>query len=588
MRNFKKFAAMASAITLAACAVAPVAMNFSAVAAENVSLTMTAPTLPEGASIQEEVKAYKVFDIELVGTGVAQTLNVTGWGVGVNSPALIGAMEWEENTTPQKAVELINADGFDTEAFAKAVMNNLSDEAVIGTYAGGKVTFDNIDNGYYAVSCTVKGSDDTYTSQSLGMLTVVGGTATQVGTGTAKVGLPTVEKKVKENVKNVDGKPINDSATTEKWNDIADYNIGDAVPFKLYGTLPSNLDKYDSYYYMFSDNLDNKFDKPTELKITIDNNGDENDLVYTASFSDNAWTVADSGGSIISNVTVLNETGNNGFKLTFNDIKTNQNADSTTLVTVEYSAKLNSNAVVGTSGQDNAVKLTYSNNPNNTGEGNTGVTPEDKVRVYTYALEIDKTFFNAAGGDITAEEIKNQTYRDVKFTLTKSGETSEMKFKKVDESDTENYGNYDYIVDSNGTITELELTKTGTSPDEKLVIRIKGLDDGTYTLKETEGPNGFNLAPEQTIKINATTVNNQEWSGTKDALTEFKYQVDSSEKTGTVSDAKAQAEVQNKKGSTLPGTGGIGTTIFYIGGGAMVAVAGVFLITKKRMGKKEN
>lgn len=587
MRNFKKFAAMASAVTLAACAVAPVAMNFSAVAAENVSLTMNSPTLPVGASIQEEVKAYKVFDIELVGTGEAQTLNVTGWGDGVNYSALINAMNWDASITPQDAVNLINAEGFDTEAFAKAVMNNSSSTVVTGTYENNKVTFTEIDNGYYAVSCTVKGSDDTYTSQSLGMLTVVGGTATQVGTGTAKVGLPTVEKKVKENVKNVEGKPINDSATTEKWNDIADYNIGDAVPFKLYGTLPSNLDKYDSYYYMFSDNLDNKFDRPTVLTITIDNDGTENDFVYTASFSSDAWTVADSGGSIISNVTVLNETDNNGFKLTFNDIKTNQNADSSTLVTVEYSAKLNSNAVVGTSGQDNAVKLTYSNNPNNAGEGDTGETPEDKVRVYTYALEIDKTFFNAAGGDITAEEIKNQTYKDVKFTLTKSGETSAMKFKKVDESDTENYGKYDYIVDSNGTITELELTKTGTSPDEKLVIRIKGLDDGIYTLKETAGPNGFNLAPEQTIEINATTVNNQEWGGTEDALTEFKYQVDSSEKTGTVSDAKAQAEVQNKRFYT-PGTGGIGTTIFYIGGGAMVAVAGVFLITKKRMGKKEN
>ena len=104
-------------------------------------------------------------------------------------------------------------------------------------------------------------------------------------------------------------------------------------------------------------------------------------------------------------------------------------------------------------------------------------------------------------------------------------------------------------------------------------FNIIGLDAGTYTLKETTTPEGYNTCAPITIEIKATHSENAGGTAANLSLTDSK---------------NMSNDVINKSGSTLPGTGGIGTTVFYIGGGCMVALAGVFLITKKRMGKKED
>lgn len=477
------------------------------------------------------------------------------------------------------------------EEFAKAAMNlliNSNDEdfaIVLATYSSDVVTFDSqLGNGYY-VMCTesVVGSSG-YGAVSLGMLTVTGNGTTQIGSnGIAKTGLPTVEKKVKENqTANYPTATATHETSDTSWNDVADYNIGDSVPFKLYGTLPSDLANYESYYYEFQDTLGTQFDLPSADNIeiavagkTVDISKSATDIIITIDKANNTISIA------IEDIKKLYDSEGN--KIT---------VDSDSVITVQYSAVLNSTAEVGTPGQENKVKLIYSANPNenyaptkddkNDTPDVTGKTPEDKVIVYTYAVEINKTFFNAAGGDITEQEITNNTYKDVRFNLER--DNSPLTFSKY----TGNDGAYDYVVDKNGSITNLELTKiTGTDGDE-LVIRIKGLDEGTYTLVETAGPSGFNLAADQTLEITANTNNTQTWEGTDQPLSEFSWSVNGDSTTGTVSDATASLEVQNKAGSSLPSTGGIGTTLFYLGGGCMVAVAGVFLISKKRMGKQEN
>lgn len=395
------------------------------------------------------------------------------------------------------------------------------------------------------------------------MLTVVDGDATQVGeNGTAKIGLPQVMKKVKEDTHEIDGAAsIGRITETENWNDVADYDIGDAVPFKLYGTLPSDFDNYDTYYYCFNDTLGKEFTAPSEGDIVVKVDGTE----ITTGFS--------------KTVTPATETDGNKIEIKFDNLKAEGlTVTKESVITVEYSAVLSKAAEVGKPGQENAVNLTYSNNPNKQGAGETGTTPDDKVKVYTYALEIEKTFFNAAGGPITVDELENGTYEQVVFNLSKDGST--LKFSEYDGE-----GDYDYVVDENGNV-DLTLTEV----NKELVIRIKGLDDGTYTLTETTAPKGFNKASDQTITINADTENDQTWNGTAsdETLNSFKWTVGTEEEEGSVDDALAYTEVMNKKGSELPSTGGMGTKIFYLGGGAMVAVAGVFLITKKRMGKSEN
>lgn len=601
MKNTKRFAAMIAALTLSACSIAP--MFTSAAADGETTFTMTMPSdLPTGTSIYV-VNALKIFETSYNAT--QNTLTVTDWANGLTSSAIVaqlsdGALKTAINATDGSAVAVAALlDTTNADEFAKAVglaLDNMVSEGNLvvakGTYDSGEVTFNSsLGDGYYVIVAVImNSSSNNYESVSLGMLTVTGNTNTQIGTGTAKVGLPTVEKKVKENqTTNYPTTAATHETTDTSWNDVADYNIGDAVPFKLYGTVPSNLANYGSYYYEFQDTLDKQFTAPATSDIVI-KVGDK--TVDTANSDTDIFIKVDSDNNkiniIIEDIKKLKDTAGDAITLSKDSV-----------ITVEYSAVLNENAKVGAPGQENKVNLVYSGNPNekyipskDTKEeapNDTGETPEDKVIVYTYAVEINKEFFNAAGGDITDEEIKNGTYKDVLFNL-KQGD-SNLKFSKYTGTD----GAYDYVVDAANGTTDLELTKvTGTSGDE-LVIRIKGLDEGTYTLVEKAGPKGFNLAANQTLEIKADTGNTQTWDGTSQPLASFTWTVnDEGEETNKITTsndenkATASLIVENKKGSSLPSTGGIGTTMFYLGGGCMVAVAGIFLISKKRMGKQEN
>ena len=664
-KTFKRFAAITSASLLAACAMAPVftSMTSYAEGEQALDFTLSAPSLPDGAAIQKDVSAYEVFKISKVANATGQ-YNVDGWGSAINASALITALKENETdfqigdpaanafakvsydeTKPAdsaKDVGLIIA-GFtedaQKEAFAKAVMNSLKADAtaVLGEYSKTKddatgvttekVSFTDIQDGYYIMTCNVKGTgNDNYTAKSLGMLTIVDGTVASpiigVTPGTAKVGLPKVEKKVKED--QTQNTNYNDKATYESeknaWNDVADYDIGDAVPFKLYGTMPDNLDKYSAYYYCFNDTLDTQFDKPTNVIITIE----DTKLYYMVDGGDDngtmKWSYIQCDDTFKTKITESNKDKNcsveyddGKFTVAFEDIKAYEGVDKTTVVTVEYNSVLNKTAVVGNKGQNNKVDLTYSNNPNvnykpNTnddtpdspGEDNTGKTPEDIVNVLTYAFKFEKTFFNAANEKLTVEELETGVFtgdKAAQFTLY-AGEgdgKTQLKFTKVESTDTVNYGIYDYIIDENGTLTTLELTEIGgndgkltTKGDNNLVIRIKGLDEGTYTLSETRAPEGYNKANDQKIVITATTANGQSWNGTDNTLTSFSWTIDGTEagnQSGNAINATATAEMQNKKGTSLPGTGGIGTTIFTVGGVLLITAAVVILIVKK---KKEN
>ena len=118
------------------------------------------------------------------------------------------------------------------------------------------------------------------------------------------------------------------------------------------------------------------------------------------------------------------------------------------------------------------------------------------------------------------------------------------------------------------------------------LFKVAGLDDGTYYLHESKAPAGYNtLANDVELTIAATTVNDQNWtSGTaSDALTALKITAGGATTDGTLSTGTVSATVTNSKGATLPSTGGIGTTIFYVVGTALIVVAGVMLVVRKRM-----
>lgn len=614
MKNFKKFTAAIAATLMAATMVAPMAFNTFAADDDGITSSdeqnpgseenstangettfeLSKPALPEGADL-DSIRAIQIFKGNVVGSD----FSVEDWsdavkGVdGATAELIKAAGVTKEDATASDVANALAKVGDDSslaKAFAAEAVAQLSNANVASvaqkSYDGKVVEFESeLETGYYLVVCDAKGATgDNYTAKSLGMLTVAGATSDKkVGTGAAKVGLPEVQKKVSEND---DTKYADDNAKYESdasYNDVADWNIGDAVPFKLYGTLPDDYNKYDSYLYQFNDTLDEQFYAPK----SVDVNAGDVALTFTKG-DDGAYTTdaADTKG-----VTVTFENGKLTVKIA--DLKECIAAKSETdidVVTVEYEAVLNESANVGTEGQQNKVTLTYSNNPNQGGEGDYGTTPEDKVIVFTYDMKFEKTFWNGTS-DLTLEEIENGTYEKLKFDLKQGDKV--IKVKPCTDDD------YDYVIaeeDDEDIVKDgMGLTVIGEGDDRQLVIRIKGLDDGKYTIQErlaegVEDADGYTTNKSKDYEISAATNNTQE---------DYDKDIDEKKPIGDITntydddDAKGDgdndgyADIHNTKGINLPSTGGMGTTLFYLGGGAMVAIAGIFLITKKRMNKEE-
>ena len=227
------------------------------------------------------------------------------------------------------------------------------------------------------------------------------------------------------------------------------------------------------------------------------------------------------------------ETGITTITITNNDVL-DKGVEANDKIIVTYTATLNEDAVVGVKGNPNEVYLEYSNNPNWTAGGATeptGKTPEDEVIVYTTDLKIIKT------------NDKNEVLTGAEFNLTNGDDV-----------------NINFTVGEDGTYT------------------ITGLRAGEYTITETKAPAGYNQLKDSIV----VTIG---WTAPAEGETECTWTYNGTDKA-TINDNEVninQVTVINQAGSTLPETGGIGTTLFYIFGTIMVLGAAVLLITKKRM-----
>lgn len=319
-------------------------------------------------------------------------------------------------------------------------------------------------------------------------------------------------------------KDTNDSTgEVSRWQDSADYDIGDYIPFRLQGTVSKDFDSYKTYYYAFHD-VEEKgltFD-PSSVKVFV---GDE-----------------ETGTKIdASNYTVVtNPADGCTFEIVFDDLKNIPSVTAKSIITVTYESTLNGNAVLGAQGNVNTAKLEYSNNPRGNG---TGTTPWDNVIVFTYKVVVNKV------------DQDNNPLVGAQFTLTKKTK--------------------------NGT----DVVKTMTIDSSETQFTLSGLDDGEYTLTETVTPAHYNTISPITFTVNADHTITWETERREDILTslsgdkkvgEITFSVDKTAGTLTTN-------VINNIGTTLPGTGGIGTTIFYVIGGGLMVAAAILLITKKRM-----
>lgn len=306
------------------------------------------------------------------------------------------------------------------------------------------------------------------------------------------------------------------------WQDSADYDIDDKIPFRLQGTVSKDYDSYSKYYYAFHDKEEAglTFD-PSSVEVFV---GDE---VH--------------GTKITTGYTVdTNPTDGCTFEIVFDDLKNIPIVTANSIITVTYQSRLNGNAVLGEHGNVNEAQLEYSNNPRGNG---TGTTPWDNVIVFTYKVVVNKV------------DQDNHSLAGAEFTLTKKLKDG----TKVD-----------MPMNIDTTLTQFTLS---------------GLDDGEYTLTETVTPAHYNTISPITFTVNADHTITWGAESRDSILTSLSGDKKVGEITFTSSktDGTLTTNVINNIGTTLPGTGGIGTTIFYVIGGGLMVAAAILLITKKRM-----
>ena len=342
-----------------------------------------------------------------------------------------------------------------------------------------------------------------------------------------KVVKPTVEKEVYDN---------QDGANEVGFGSSADHAINEEFQFKLTATLPASPDRaydyYDEYMVTFCDTLSAGITFDRWDTVVINNGGADIPIPAENYYSD---------------------ASNQDLTLSIEDVKTcapGLNLNNGATITVTYTAHLNEKAYVNTAGgasnteNKNSVYLIYSNNPRSSAFFDR--TPESAVCVYTYQLNNTKYHDEANSGN-ELEGAGFSLYSDEACT-------QEVKLYKE--------GAFYYpIKNAKGkTAVEMKSAADGT-------FNVKGLDAGTYYLKETTPPAGYSACDKTRIVISAThDEHNVNLSG----------------------ESNLNNKIINKKagGITLPSTGGIGTTLFYVVGGGLMVAAIVLLVTKKRMENK--
>ena len=449
------------------------------------------------------------------------------------SNATLSNIEWGDNVTTAgqealgKAADRAKELTGEKEAkdFAVKVADYLTGDARTVTVDGsgtGKIT--GLAAGYYLIKNTEVGQGEVFTDYILQVVKNV-----EVN---PKSGKPTLDKQIKHN-------------DNGEWGVVGDNQIGDTVEFRTITTVP-NVSGYTQYTYVIHDEMSAGLTSNVRSKDDVTIKVNDTDVLdkdyYTVTANANEFTVT---------IDVLQA------------IKDEKMAAENKLYTY-YSGVLNKDAMVYDAGkQDNKAYLVYSNNPHGT---TTNQTPDKIVYDWTFKMGVKKV-----DGDSGAQ------LTDAKFVLSKNGncalgtiDADGNPANKTDLIKLIDNGSGSYTVAPDGYAGSVVYVMTAGN------ITINGLDDTIeYYLYETKAPAGYNrLTDAVKFKIAATY---KDAGANWDSVTAV---------VNDVEQPSLSVNVENNKGSTLPSTGGIGTTIFYVIGGGLMAVAAVLLVTKKRMNSK--
>ena len=533
---------------------------------DNGNFTVTINKSSTNDTAIHTYEAYQIFKGDLAGTESAAgvttgTLSNVEWGNGINTTGIVDKLkaagltleadvEDADAAKIAKALGNVTSDSETAEKIAQVFGNALNaDNAIAGSATG----VSGLKAGYYLIkdkdgTLNQDGKAGAYTQF---MLQVVGNQ-----TVTQKADVPSVDKTVQDN---------ETSDTDDEWDETADHKINEKFQFKLDATIPGSVDlaafKANSkkYQVIFTDTMSDgvTFDEINSVVVT---DGTTPVTLVSADYSVSGVNSGEAGKT---------------WTLTIADLTAAKYASLDTSksihVVVTYTGHLNESAIVTNANVDNGnsanekanentVKLIYSNNPNATGDETTGTTPEDHVFVFSYKMDNVKKIDSESGEPLSGAGFSLFAKTDTTFAnpikLVQIGDEGAVKKYRLLTSDD---------VESELTVvTEMTSQSDGT-------FNIIGLDVGEYVLKETTTPAGYTTAENVNVSIAAQHSENTSTTGADLTLTQ----------SGTSN------TVVDRSGATLPSTGGVGTRMFYIGGGLLALVAVVLLVTKRRVGSAD-
>ena len=605
--SFKKLLAVALVLMMTLAAVVPM------MAAGETSYTITLnPNNYTDVTKTDRYQAYQVFTGRLTqndadgrpvapGTDASRQLADPQWGCDIDVEGLLTDLAESTDpafgtafasvttrTTAKEIVEILGEQSNNSafvKAFAKVVAANVDAcdkpghpakseytpgaDGALGTFT---VTVD--EPGYYLIVDDANSSNgyydeagDTNTAahdvMSEYMLEVLGNQTMNV-----KSDAPTVDKEL-----------LGD----------ASYEIGEEVTYRLTGTVAENFKAYEHYIYNFVDTMSDGLTlDASSIRVYIAAKAAPETALETFRATRD-YTVSTSGETVI--------------RIEFADlIKAIENvlyadkfSTATHCIVVEYKATVNDKAVVAEA-ETNSVKLEYSNDPKIDGDGKTGTAPGPEVYVYTFGVEfhkVDSSKYDDANWTTSGLE-------GVEFKLYKAGMVKNPEYRDGEENDgideyipgyvyatVTNGADGKYLVDNDNWTTEAAASVLVTGDYGKLVI--EGLAEGEYYLKETTPADGFDTMEDIYIKVEASyyTAADEALDATHVAGTLKGYKVTTTSRTlndvvivdnGEITSGDYKLDLLNTPATSLPKTGGMGTRMFYIGGGVLLAVAAAALV----------
>lgn len=438
----------------------------------------------------------------------------------------------------------------------------------------------NLDEGYwlFVTDTSSIGTDEAGTAP---IFAVVGGGDVTV---TEKTNIPTVNKFIRhDEIANTDPTDLDKKA---------DSHIGQAVDYDLYGSVADNVLTYKTYFYQFTDKVSKGLtvDKrsvkvyvydsaaqrdadPSRANAKANKNGGHD---VTSKFETQTLTVDPATGE--STLTVGTKDLLAAYPSAARDGGTGTGITKDSVVVVTYQAKINSQAVIGGEGNPNTVKLTYSNNPNNT---STGDTHEEKVRDYTYALKLVKI-------DRSTEE----PLQGFQFTIQASGpDDTASKGKYLQADGTLGDQPYKFTTDKDGNI-QVNRIDVGTYHVHEVTTRDNYLPakDFSFTIKATYDSNGKLTGLTNTVAGQAVD-DHSAIAGKPDGKVGDNRLTGNGDNAADMKTGLVTVTVGDVKELTMPLTGMTGTQAIMTYGSIIAVISvGAYLYTrrKKDMGNEDN